>query len=52
MTFDQNLSCIDKDGNENNFKYSLSESEENDCKKWIFKVIPEQDMPGDFLNFQ
>jgi hypothetical protein len=40
MGFDTEIICIDKNGLQNQFKYSMDESEENGKVKWVFRVMP------------
>jgi len=42
------ITCIDKDGNSNNFKYVLKHENTEDGKVWKFSVIPEDDQFIDF----
>lgn len=45
------ITCIDKDGIENNFKYSLEVVEDENYKKWNFMVIPANEIFKDFFFF-
>jgi hypothetical protein len=40
MGFDREIVCTDRNGNQNLFKYSLDESDEDGNAKWIFRVMP------------
>lgn len=51
MEFTTEIICIDKNGNENTFKYSLEESEENGKKKWVFRVVPHNLIVQDWFEF-
>jgi hypothetical protein len=51
MNFENELICADSDGNENEFLYSLEESEENGHVKWIFRVMPADMQATDWYEF-
>lgn len=51
MNFENELICTDSDGNENQFLYSIEESEENGYVKWIFRVIPADMQAADWYEF-
>jgi hypothetical protein len=40
MGFDNEIICTDKNGLQNQFKYSIDESEDSGKVKWIFRVMP------------
>lgn len=51
MSFENELICTDSDGNENQFLYSIEESEENGHVKWIFSVMPADLQATDWYEF-
>ena len=51
MEFDKEIVCKDRNGNQNQFKYSLEESEENGKVKWIFRVMPYDMNAPDWFEF-
>ena len=40
MEFETIIECIANDGTQNEFRYSLEESEEQGKAKWIFRIMP------------
>ncbi|WP_131726565.1 hypothetical protein [Flavobacterium sp. Leaf82] len=42
--FKNDIICTDRNGVANNFKYHLKESKENENKKWVFMIIPENNI--------
>ncbi len=51
MNFDKEIICVDKDGVEHIFKYSLNESEEDGNTKYIFHVMPKDLNAKDWFEF-
>lgn len=51
MSFENKIICIDPDGNENRFLYSISESEEEGHVKWIFRIMPDNFNATDWYEF-
>lgn len=51
MDFNQNMVCIDRYGNSNNFRYSIDNSEEEDFEKIIYRVIPADIETNDWFEF-
>lgn len=51
MTFDNEIICTDRNGNQNQFKYSINKSEENGKVKWIFRVMPFDLNANDWFEF-
>lgn len=45
------LICVDCEGNENRFLYSIEKSEDQGCVKWIFRVIPDDKKATDWYEF-
>ncbi|MBK7762044.1 MAG: hypothetical protein IPI46_01560 [Bacteroidetes bacterium] len=51
MGFDNEIICTDRNGIQNQFKYSIEESEENGKVKWIFRVMPFDLISTDWFEF-
>ena len=51
MRFDNEIICTDRNGIQNQFKYSIEESEENGKVKWIFRVMPFDLIATDWFEF-
>ena len=51
MGFDTEIICIDRNGNQNPFKYSMDESEESGKVKWVFRVMPHDLNAADWFEF-
>jgi hypothetical protein len=51
MNFSNEIACVDRNGVENVFKYSLNNSEENGNTKWVFKVMPYDLIAKDWFEF-
>lgn len=51
MGFDNEIICTDRNGIQNQFKYSIEESEENGKVKWIFRVMPFDLIATDWFEF-
>ncbi len=51
MGFDTEIICIDRNGNQNPFKYSMDESEEGGKVKWVFRVMPHDLNAADWFEF-
>ena len=51
MGFDTEIVCTDRNGNKNQFKYSMDESEENGKVKWVFRVMPFDLNANDWFEF-
>lgn len=51
MGFDTEIICIDRNGNQNSFKYSMDESEESGKVKWVFRVMPHDLNATDWFEF-
>lgn len=51
MVFDREIICTDRNGNQNRFKYSMNESEENGNVKWVFRVMPFDLNANDWYEF-
>jgi len=51
MGFDNEIICTDRNGNQNQFKYSIEESEENGKVKWIYRVMPFDLNASDWFEF-
>jgi hypothetical protein len=51
MGFDTEIICIDRNGNQNSFKYSMDESEESGKVKWVFRVMPHDLNAADWFEF-
>ena len=51
MSFENIIECIGRDNLETTFRYSLEESELNQYKKWIFRIVPENLEFQDWFEF-
>lgn len=51
MKFDHEITCIDRDGNPNQFKYSLEKSERGGMVEWTFRVMPFDSAVNDWFEF-
>lgn len=52
IDFPNSITCIDKDGNKNDFRFNLAETkDEYDRRKWVFKIIPAIEDVDDWFEF-
>lgn len=51
MEFDNKIICIDRNGDQNSFKYSMEKSDEDEKVKWIFRIIPYDLIATDWFEF-